>query len=86
MKEILLTLFSGAITTGGIPKFVELLDKLHAKDVDQYKAAVFGLNAGLKALAPLVDGTKTEFDDIVVDALSAAVTISAGKHGVDLSA
>ena len=85
MKEILLSLFQGMIVTGGVPKLIEVLDKLHAKDVDQYKAAIFGANALVKAITPLVDGTKTEFDDIFVDALGLAVAQSAATHGIDLT-
>lgn len=81
----LLNMLTGALTSEGEILLVGLLQKLHDKNVDQYKAAIFGGNALVKALQPLVSGTTTKIDDAFVAALQQAITESAATNGIVLT-
>lgn len=84
--EILLGALVPTITTIGQVKLVELLDQFHDKDPEHHKATCQSLWIGLTQLAVLVDKTKTNIDNAVVDALLGAIQQSANKYDIELPA
>ena len=83
--DFLLNTLSGTLETYGESKLVEVLQALHDKDVDNYKAALYGGNALAKALLPVVTKTGTKIDDAIIKALKEAIDASAEANGVDLT-
>jgi hypothetical protein len=84
--EFIANLFASAVEQAYEPKIVALLQKLHDTNINAYKTAIFGLNAAVVALQPLVADTPTQLDDGFVGAIEEVVTTSAGANGVDLNA
>lgn len=84
--EILLGALVPTITTIGEAKLVELLDQFHDKDPVHHKATCQSLYVGLQQLASLVDKTKTNIDNAVVDAMIGAIEQSASKYDIELPA
>lgn len=86
--EFLLNMVASQLEATGEGLFVSLLQKLHDKNVEEWKAAVYGLWAAGKGLSPLVAGTPTKLDDGLVLELqqSARDTVAANPNeGVILS-
>lgn len=84
--DFILNILAGSLEAAYEPKFITVLQKLHDTNPDAYKAALFGFNAGIKAVQPIVAGTPTHLDDGLVQALAEAVQTSAQANGVDLNA
>ena len=84
INELLLGLLAGALETAGESKLIEVLQDLHDKNPDQYKAAIYGGNALVKALLPVVTKSKTKIDDIFILSLNDAIQTSATNNGIDL--
>lgn len=84
MKELILSLLTGAIESVGETKLEAVLQKLHDNNPEQYEAAVKGGNALVIALTPLVEGTGTKIDDAIVKGLGDAIKDSAAANGVEL--
>lgn len=78
----LLDLFSGLLQSVAETKLVEILQTLHDKNIDQYKAAIFGGHALVAGLLPLVEGTGTKVDDAILKALDEAITLSAAANEI----
>ncbi len=83
-QDFLLNALSGTLATLGETKLIEVLQKLHDKDKDQYLTAIHGGHALVNALSPLVKSTGTKIDDALVTALHEAIHTSAGMNGVVL--
>jgi hypothetical protein len=81
-NDFLLNLLSASLETAGESKLIEILQKLHDKDADQYNAAVFGGHALVKALLPIVTDSKTKIDDAIIKALDEAINQSSAANGV----
>lgn len=86
MKEFLLNLLNGALESVGESKLEELLQKLHDQHPDQYKGAIYGGQALVNALQPLVTTTGTKIDDALLSAISDAIRDSAAANGIDPNA
>jgi hypothetical protein len=78
----LLNMVASQVEQTGEALFVNLLQKLHDKNVDEWKASVYGLWAAGKGLTPLVAGTPTKLDDGLVLELkqSALDTVAANPN------
>jgi hypothetical protein len=85
MKEFLLNLLLGTLEQLEESSLVAILQKLHDKNIDQYKAAIYGGYALVQGLKPLVVSTKTNIDDVVLEGLLKAITTSATTNGIDLT-
>lgn len=85
MKQFFLNLISGTIEGAGESKLEELLQQLHDKHPDQYKAAVFGGIALANAVKPLAEKSPNKIDDAFVSALNDACRDSAAANGLDVS-
>lgn len=85
MKEFLINLLLGTIETLEESALIAILQTLHDKNLDQYKAAIYGGNALVKALQPLVKGSKTNIDDVILKGLQDAIEQSARNNGIDLT-
>lgn len=83
--EFIATIFASAVEAAYEPKIIALLQKLHDTKPDAYKAALFGFQAGIKELLPLVAGTPTLLDDGFVGAIQEVITTSAATNGIDLT-
>lgn len=86
--EFLLNMVANQLGATGETLLVGLLQKLHDKNVDEWKVAVYALWAAGKALEPLVAGTPTKIDDALVMELrqSARDTAAANpKEGIILT-
>ena len=66
MKQFLINFLLGSIEQLEESALIAILQNLHEKNLDQYKAAIYGGNALCKSLLPLVTGTKTNVDDVPV--------------------
>ncbi len=84
LLEFLLGTLTGALQSIGESKLVDVLQQLHDKDAERYKAAILGGKALVVALAPLVDGTGTKIDDALLNALGDAIETSASNNGITL--
>ena len=84
MKEFLLNLLSNSLENVGESKLIEVLQKLHDKNRDQYLAALLGGRALTLALLPVVEGTGTKIDDAIVSSLFDAIQTSAANNSIDL--
>lgn len=84
LQDFLLNALSGTLATLGETKLVEVLQKLHTRDKDQYLTAIHGGHALVKALSPLVLTTGTKIDDALITALHEAIHTSAETNGVTL--
>lgn len=82
--ELILGAVTGAITTIGESKFEDVLQELHDKDLDAYKAVIAAGHAFVSKLKPLVLKSATKIDDAVLSAVEQAVTASAAKNGITL--
>lgn len=82
--EFLLSTLTGALETIGETKLVEVLQQLHDKNPDQYKAAILGGKAMVTALLPIVQKTGTKIDDAIINALDEAIATSAANNGITL--
>lgn len=80
--EILLALIGGALATIEQSKILPLLQDLHDSNLADYTAAVTGLHAGLKHLAPLAAKSSTKIDDLIIAGLNDAVNASAAANGI----
>ena len=85
MKQFLINLLLGSIEQLEESALIAILQNLHEKNLDQYKAAIYGGNALVKALLPLVTGTKTNVDDVILRGLQDAINQSAKDNGIDLN-
>lgn len=86
MKEFLLNLLSSALESVGESKLEEILQKLHDTHPDQYKGVIYGGQALVNGLLPLVSSTGTKIDDAFLSALSDAIRDSAAANGIDPNA
>ena len=84
MKEFLLNFVASSLESIGESKLVEVLQKLHDSNRDQYLAALLGGRALVFALDPLADTTKTQIDDAIISSLKDAINRSALANGIDL--
>jgi len=85
MKQFFLNLVSGAFADAGETKLEEVLQQLHEKDLDGYKAAIYGGLALVKALKPLTEKSANKIDDAFINAVSDALTDSAKANGLELA-
>lgn len=85
MKEFLLNLLTSTLETIGESKLIEILQKLHDKNLAQYKAAIYGGQALCDALGGFVTGTTTKIDDAILGAIRDAIKVSAAANGIDIT-
>lgn len=83
-SNFFVNLFSGTIAEAGESKLVEVLQQLHDSDLESYKAAIYGGQALVSKLSPVVAGTGTEIDDAILQAISEAIETSAADNGIEL--
>lgn len=79
-------LFVGPVTAAAKLSLENGLQKLHDSDPQRYKQALLIAKAFVNIMEPVVDKTKTRLDDHAIQAVEDAVTDSAEKNSVDLSA
>lgn len=85
LKTAILGIFSGAVENIAESELETLLQGLHDENVDNYKAAIYGGNALVNALLPVVTKSANKIDDAVVNALHDAIVKSAATNGIDLN-
>lgn len=83
--EFLLNTMAGALESVGEIKLVDLLQKLHDGEPENWKACILSGHAFIIPLKKLVGKTTTKIDDGFVAALDEAITMSAENNGLDLS-
>lgn len=83
--EFLINSLAPMISQIGQTKLIEVLQKLHDKNPEQYEATIRGGHTFIKPLVKLVADTKGKLDDGLVDAIDEAITISAESNGVIFS-
>lgn len=82
--DFLVKIFESALETEGETLLDAQLQVLHDKNLSEYNAAIFGLNAGVIALSKLTSAKPGSIADIAVKALAEAVTLSAQQNGITL--
>ena len=85
MKEFFINLLLGSIEQLEESSLLAILQALHDKNIEQYKAAIYGGNALVTSLLPHVQKTKTNLDDVVLRGLQDAIQKSAANNGIDLT-
>lgn len=85
MKEFFISLLLGTIEQLEETALIAILQNLHDKDLEKYKAAIYGGAALVGALLPLVQKTKTNLDDVVLRGLQDAINQSAQNNGINLN-
>lgn len=83
--ELALTVLLPTLQTIETTVFIDLLEKMHEHDASDHKATVQSIYPGLLRLKEFAKKTKTQFDNVGVDGLIAAVEASAEAHGINLS-
>lgn len=78
--DFLINTLSSSLETIGESKLEQLLQTLHDKHEDQYKAAIYGGVALVNALLPLTKTSATKIDDAIVQALDEALKLSANNN------
>lgn len=76
---------SGAFAEAGESKLEEVLQSLHDKHPDQWKAAIHGGRALVNGLKPIVEKSVNKIDDAFLDALSGAIEDSAKSNAGTLN-
>lgn len=66
------------------PKLVEILQEQFDRNVHEYKALLFLLNAGVERLKAVVDKTETKLDDAALADIQDVLQTSAAKNGITL--
>lgn len=84
LVELLLGSVTGAITAIGESKLEDVLQDLHEKDPDAYKAAIHAGHLFVVKIQPLVTKSATKIDDAVLSAIGQAITNSAANNGITL--
>jgi len=85
LGEILAGAFLPVIGSVGQAHLVDILAQVKEKNEEGYKSILQGVYPPLKRiLVPVVKGTKTKFDDTLVDAIVGAIEESAEANGVAL--
>lgn len=85
MKEFFISLLLGTIEQLEETALIAILQNLHDKNLEQYKAAIYGGTALVGSLLPLVQKTKTNLDDIILRGLQDAINQSAANNGINLN-
>lgn len=83
--EFLLNTMAGALETVGEAKLVDLLQKLHDGEPEDWEACIRSGHAFIVPLNKLVSKTKTKIDDGFISALDEAITASAAANGLILT-
>lgn len=84
LKEILLSTLTATLETVGESKFIDVLQELHDKNPDQYKAVVIAGHGMVTTLLPFVTKTGTKIDDAILNALGEAIKTSADMNGLKI--
>jgi hypothetical protein len=84
LGEIVLNSLKGTVEEILESKLESLLDGLHDKDPDLYRAAVIAGNQFVRIVAPLADRTKTPLDNALFDLINDAIKDSAKNNNVEL--
>lgn len=82
--EFMLNTMAGALESVGEMKLVELLQKLHDGEPENWKACILSGHAFIIPLKKLVGKTSSKIDDGFVAALDEAILASASANGLDL--
>lgn len=84
LLELLLPVLLPTVKAAGTGELVKVFDKFHEKDPVKHSASLRAAYIGLVVLVPIVEETKTEFDDTGIDLVLDAIRLSASKYGVQL--
>lgn len=84
LNAIIVELLSTTIKTVGESKLVEVLQKLHDKNPDNFSDKIKAIHLGLLWMQPEVQASKTKIDDAVLEGLLEALEASALANGVEL--
>ena len=81
----LVPLILGALVAAGKPKALALLQDLHDSNPKDYKATIYGLDAGLSHLKEdVTDKSSNTIDDVLVADAEMIIHESAAKNGLTL--
>lgn len=83
-SDFIVGLLKNSIESVGESKLEDVLQKLHDKNVDDYKAAIFAGNTLVKHLDPVVAESANKIDDALLGAVKEAVEKSAAVNGITL--
>lgn len=87
-QETILEWLSGALSTLGESKLIEVLQQLHDKDTTagktHYKSVILGGWSFVTGIGTLVSSTKSKIDDAILASLKDAIQQSALANGVTL--
>lgn len=82
--DLIAGLVLSSLAAAGKPKALELLQSLHDKNVNDYKAAIFVGNAALAKLKTVTDKSTTTIDDALVADVQDIINSSASANGITL--
>lgn len=80
--EFLVKILLPTIEQLGEGKLVELFQKFHDQNPEQYDVSIRAGHVFIKPLMDLVAGTATTIDDGFVAAINEAITMSAAANGI----
>ncbi len=84
--KIALGFIAGGLEKEGERSAEAILQDLHDSNIEDYKACIFGFNAGLKHLLPLVQKSPNNIDDAFFQAIDTAIRKSAANNNITLDA
>lgn len=84
LGDLLIQAVLPAVKSVETAKLYDVLEKLYAHNVNDYKATVQSLYPGLKRLLDFAKQSKTPIDDAVIMAAMDAIEQSCEEHSVEL--
>lgn len=80
--NFIVQLFAGAIAEAGQAKLEEVLEDLANSNPADFDATVRAGHAFIEHIKPLVEKSKTNVDDVFVNAIEQSVNNAAANHGI----